>query len=238
MEKIYKTELHCHTSEVSPCAHMTGAETIGKYLANGYTSLVITNHFDGDRIGAPHSYKVRYNSYEEQVNRHYDAIDEIRSISAGRLNIIDGVEMCGYHSSNHYLIFGMDRALALKKNVFSFGMKELHEYLNANGCVIIQAHPMRPGMTIIEPDHLDGYEVYNGDLEAMRFNEVAYHYAIVAGGGKKILTVGNDHHLHEEPLRAAILTDEPVKDTKHLADVLKSGAYRLHVQDADYLQGV
>ena len=64
---------------------------------------------------------------------------------------------------------------------------------------------------------------------------MAYHFALVAGYGKKILTVGNDHHLHEEPLRAAILTDEPIKDTKQLVAVLKSGDYKLYVKDADYL---
>lgn len=217
---------------------MTGTETVEKYIANGYTSLVITNHFDGDRIGAPLTYRVRYDSYEEHVNKVYDAIDKIREGAAGRINIIDGVEMCGYHSSNHYLIFGMDRELALKKNVFSLGMRELRDHLNANGCIIIQAHPMRPGMTIIQPECLDGYEVYNGDLECLKYNEVAYRYALVAGEGKKILTVGNDHHLHEEPLRAAILTCEPIKDTKQLAAVLKSGAYRLHVQGEGYLPRV
>ena len=207
MKKTYKTELHCHTSEVSPCSHMTGAETIEKYIAEGYTSIVITNHFDACRIGAPHTYKVRYDTYEEQVRRHYSVIREIRELAAGRINIIDGLEMSTYHSGNDYLVFGMTEEDALSKNMFSLSMEDLKKHINSLGCLIIQAHPMRNGMTIIDPDFVDGYEVYNGDLDAMRFNEVAYHFALVAGYGKKILTVGNDHHLHEEPLRAAILTD-------------------------------
>lgn len=235
MKKTYKTELHCHTSEVSACSHMTGAETIEKYIAAGYSSIVITNHFDAWRVGGPTIYKVRYDTYEEQVHRHYSVIREIRELAAGRINIIDGLEMSTHHSGNDYLIFGMTEDEALSKNMFELSMEELKKHINSLGCLIIQAHPMREGMTIVAPYLVDGYEVYNGDLDAMRFNEVAYHFALVAGGGKKILTVGNDHHLHEEPLRAAILTDEPIKDTKQLVAVLKSGAYKLHVTDADYL---
>ena len=235
MKRIYKTELHCHTSEVSPCAHMTGEETIEKYLAAGYTSLVITNHFDACRVGGPMNYKVRYDTYEEQVIRHYEVIREIRELAAGRINIIDGFEMSTYHSGNDYLVFGMTEEETLSKNLFSLSMEDLKKHINALGCLIIQAHPMRRGMTIVDPDLVDGYEVYNGDLEAMKYNEVAYHFALVAGNGKKILTVGNDHHLREEPLRAAILTDVPIEDAKQLVSVLKSGTYSLHVTDADYL---
>ena len=235
MKRIYKTELHCHTSEVSPCAHMTGAETIEKYLAAGYTSIVITNHFDACRVGAPHTYKVRYDTYEEQVRRHFEVIRQIRETANGRINIIDGFEMSTCHSGNDYLVFGMTEEEALLKDLFSMSMKELRCHINSLGCLIIQAHPMRQGMSIIDPDLVDGYEVYNGDLEAMKYNEVAYHFALVAGDGKKILTVGNDHHLKEEPLRAAILTEEPIRDSKELVTILKSGAYRLYVKDADYL---
>lgn len=42
----YKTELHCHTSEISACSRETGAEVAAKYIAHGYTTLVVTNHFE------------------------------------------------------------------------------------------------------------------------------------------------------------------------------------------------
>ena len=235
MNETYKTELHCHTSEVSPCARVTGRDTVEKYLSAGYASIVITNHFDACRVNAPKSYKVRYDSYEEQVRRHYGVIREIRRVAEGRLHVIDGLEMSTFHSGNDYLVFGLTEEEALARDLFSLTMEELKRHVNGMGGVIIQAHPMRRGMTVIDPDLVDGYEVYNGDAEAMKYNEVAYRFALVAGEGKKILTVGNDHHLPEEPLRAAILTEAPITDTKGLASILKSGAYRLRVADADYL---
>ena len=41
----FKTELHAHTSEVSPCGHVTAPEVADRFIAQGYTSLVITNHY-------------------------------------------------------------------------------------------------------------------------------------------------------------------------------------------------
>ena len=42
----YLTELHAHTSEVSRCAHVDAAGVVDRYLSEGYTSLVISNHFN------------------------------------------------------------------------------------------------------------------------------------------------------------------------------------------------
>ena len=40
----YKTELHCHSCEISECADVDLNEIIEKYTQYGYTSLVLTNH--------------------------------------------------------------------------------------------------------------------------------------------------------------------------------------------------
>ena len=51
--KKYKTELHCHTVEMSGCASETAAAMIDKYVACGYTTVVLTNHCEHSRIHAP-----------------------------------------------------------------------------------------------------------------------------------------------------------------------------------------
>ena len=40
----YKTELHAHCSEVSPCADMSATQVVDRYIRAGYHSLVLTNH--------------------------------------------------------------------------------------------------------------------------------------------------------------------------------------------------
>ena len=226
MKRICKTELHCHTSEVSPCAHMTGAETVEKYLAAGYTSLVITNHFDACRVGGPMSYKVRYDTYEEQVIRHYEVIRDIRSYADGRINIIDGFEMSTYHSGNDYLVFGMTEEEALSKNLFSMSMEDLKAHINSLGCLIIQAHPMRRGMTIVDPDLVDGYEVFNSHNKPF-MNTMVRDWISHIGAEDKILTAGNDHHHPSDMPIAGILTDEPITTSDELVRVLKSREFSI-----------
>lgn len=41
----FRTELHAHTSVVSRCAQKTPAETAELYIAAGYSSIVLTNHY-------------------------------------------------------------------------------------------------------------------------------------------------------------------------------------------------
>ena len=59
----YLTELHAHTSEVSRCAHVDAAGVVDRYLSEGYTSLVISNHFNNftlDHTGSDWKTRVEY----------------------------------------------------------------------------------------------------------------------------------------------------------------------------------
>ena len=40
----FKTELHCHTGDVSNCGQETAEYIVSRYLEAGYTSLVVANH--------------------------------------------------------------------------------------------------------------------------------------------------------------------------------------------------
>ena len=54
-------------------------------------------------------------------------------LAAGRINIIDGLEMSTHHSGNDYLIFGMTEEEALSKNMFELSMEELKKHINSLG---------------------------------------------------------------------------------------------------------
>ena len=54
----YKTELHCHTGDVSNCGKETAEYIVSRYIEAGYTSLVVANHmsfytFTGSRKKYP-----------------------------------------------------------------------------------------------------------------------------------------------------------------------------------------
>ena len=42
---LYYYDLHVHTSNVSPCAHVKAEEVVRLYAQAGYKGIVITDHY-------------------------------------------------------------------------------------------------------------------------------------------------------------------------------------------------
>lgn len=221
MNGAYKTDLHCHTSEMSGCAKENAVDTINKYVEHGYTSLVITNHCENTRIHAPLDYRYRYDSYEELINKIYDAIDYTKEVAGDRLYILSGFELCNSETENDYLIYGLTREQALGFDLCFSKMEAVSRYVRECGGVIIQAHPMRMDMTLVHPELVDGYEIYNSSKNWLYVNNMAALWVQITGGDGKILTAGNDHHNPKDIPTAGILTSKPITNDAELIRVLK-----------------
>lgn len=221
----YKTELHCHTKEISPCSSESAEEVAQKYIDNGYTSLVVTNH-----VGvAMFEYCVKGKDWAEKVNSYFDAIDLVSRAAEGKLHVIDGMELRFPGSINDYLVFGMTRELLLKsEGIFDLQPDTFHEFSKANGLLFIQAHPMRGGMELIPPEHVDGYEVFNGHPAQYSHNKKVEEWVSqFKGEYDLIFTSGTDNHDAYMVPDAGIITDAPITSSDELVNVLKSGKYTL-----------
>ena len=137
MKRIYKTELHCHTTEMSGCASETAERMIAKYIDCGFTTVVLTNHCEHSRIHAPLEYRYRYDSYEELINKIFDAIEYTKSLAGDRLNIIEGFELCNCVTENDYLIYGISREAALGFNLCKSDIWDVSAYVRSQGGIII-----------------------------------------------------------------------------------------------------
>lgn len=219
---MYKTDLHCHTSELSLCSSESTSDTVKRYAELGYTSVVITNHFT--YVG----YKKSGLSYKEYVDLHFEVAEDGARLMEGRLNVIPGMELCIKGSRNDYLIFGATREVMYAiPDVFDMELSDIHDHLSANGCLLIQAHPMRWGISLVKPQWIDGYEVLNTHVNHPNHNDIAMLIAKSIGGEGKILTAGSDHHDLEQTPSSGIMTDEPITDAAQLVAVLKSGKYNI-----------
>jgi len=219
---MYKTDLHCHTSEISGCSSESAADTVERYIELGYTSVVITNHFTIDNL------KHLGLSYEEYVDRHFEVAEEAAKLVSGRLNVIPGLELNVKHTGNDYLVFGATREILLGlPDIFNMTIPDIHDYLAENGCLLIQAHPMRFEVTLVRPHWVDGYEVLNTHVNHPNHNDIAMLIAKSIGGEGKILTAGSDHHDREQTPTSGIVTREPIKDAAQLVSILKSGEYHI-----------
>lgn len=221
MNCAYKTELHCHTSEGSRCSSESTADTINKYIEHGYATLVITNHLQHERIHPSTNMSLRFDSYEEYINMIYDKIDLAREIAGDRLYILGGFELCNCESDNEYLIYGLTREQALGLDMCFARIKDVSRYVRDCGGIIIQAHPMRFGMTLIHPDLVDGYEVFNNSKSGLYVNSLATFWLQINCCDYKIITAGNDHHNPCDIPTAGILTNKPITTDAELIRVLR-----------------
>ena len=100
----------------------------------------------------------------------------------------------------------------------------MSERIRATGCLLVQAHPFRSNIKVVDTDLLDGVEVFNGNLSHNARNDVAAFYAERYG---LIPTSGTDTHRVTAPLNGGIQTEQPITTNEALLAVLKSRAYEL-----------
>lgn len=221
----YKTELHCHTSEASGCADEPAKLTVEKYIAHGYTTLVLTNHFGTNEFDENEP-----GAYDRMIDTHLEAMRIAEETAGDRLNVLWGLELRLKCNNNDYLVFGAtEKMLRESQSMLDLSIREAHEYLNGKGAIIIHAHPMRNGTVITDPRHVDGYEVYNGHNDQRSRNEMALMWGGYARAINReaIFTSGSDKHDTHHVPDAGIFTDEPVTGMDQLIGILRSGNYRL-----------
>lgn len=215
----YKTELHAHTNEVSPCADFTAPELAERYIEAGYSSFVLTNHFSSKLLARGGK------DWERQIDFFTAPYHHMKEYAAGRLNVILGCELRFDANDNDYLLFGLTEAFLRKyPDMQKMKMKEFSLIARQNGVLIIQAHPFRNGMKIADPDLVDGYEGFNAHPGHAARNHLAVEWARMHG---KLITSGSDFHHPTSVTAGGILTDVPVTDTLQLAEILRTGACTL-----------
>ena len=214
----YKTELHCHSSEVSGCSSVNINDVVEKYIEHGYTSLVLTNHLYTFNL---------FEEYKAKVDLLFDTCAKAREIAGDRLNVLDGVEF-RLDDGNDYLLFGVTKEFLLSDPELSdLEAHELKEKAEKYGIIVIHAHPLRFNQRHLHPSAIHGYEVFNGHPEQRSNNEaVDLIFAPMAKEGK-ILTSGTDHHDGHHMPNAGIVTDAPITSLDELTATLRSGNYSL-----------
>lgn len=221
---MFRTELHCHTEEMSPSCHESGHHVIEKYIEAGYRTLVITNH------ATPYVFydKLRDMEWDEKIERYFDVLDGLISYAGDRLCVLPGMEITFTENHNDYLVFGITRdKLKGCPDMIKWGLRRFHEYAMENEMLVIKAHPFRFHETTVSPDDVDGFEIFNGHQYEFSHNDIAKMWAEHFTRHKLILTSGTDSHFDIMTPDAGIITAEPILSSDALLSVLRSGEYEL-----------
>lgn len=216
----FKTELHAHTSEVSPCGHVTAPEVADRFIAEGYSSLVITNHYSPyiiDNLNGTWREKMDYYMYPYYLMREH---------AGDRLHVILGCELRFEGNINDYLIYGItEEFLRENPDLHKMSLRSFAPLARENGFLVVQAHPFRNGIEIVPPELLDGMETFNGTPSYDGRNAIADAWAKRYG---LIRTSGSDFHNPDQYGTGGILTSAAIRTGEELVAVLKSGDYTLH----------
>lgn len=219
METVFKTELHAHTKPVSGCSDIETKEMVNIYKENGYDSLVITNHFPVVMPGETVEEKVKW-----YLNDYYQCYREGQRVG---LDVILGAELRFTENSNDYLVFGISpEELTTIYALLPYGIDRFYREFKNEKNVIIQAHPFRDGMERVNPASIDGMEIINLHPYFNARIGVATKYA---QENNMIVTCGSDFHHHGHECMCGILTNKPMRNSFDIAEVLKSGSYKMSI---------
>lgn len=213
---MYCWETHTHTAEISPCGVVSTADTVETYIREGYTGIVITNHFS--RYGLSY---VQGRPWKEQVDWFCDGFEAAREAAGDRLRVLFGAEVNLNGDPNDYLVYGMTREfLREHPELTEMSIEKLSALVRTNGWLLIQAHPFRNGMRIVPPDRLDGVEAFNGNLRHDSRNFLAAQWAARYG----LLTIsGSDFHETEDTARGGIFTGRDIRTEADLIAAVREG---------------
>ena len=221
----YLTELHAHTAETSRCAKDSAKIAVENYLQAGYSTLVTTDHLSPSTFEA---YKADSLSWNDKVDIFLKGHRAAKAAAEHTdLTVLLGMELRfnRKNSINDYLVYGVTEEF-LRKNgdLLEIRLSAFSELAHKNGLLIFQAHPFRNGMTVVKPEYLDGYEIYNACVRHNSRNGIAEKWARLH---KKAGTSGSDYHQTEDTARGGIVTAQKIESNDMLLSVLRKKEYEL-----------
>ncbi len=214
-EYKYKIELHTHTRNISPCSEIGNTELVQTYRNAGFQGVVITNHFNP----CGHKNKRAYSKYvEDFIKDFYDLSEKGDEFG---LKIYLGMEIRFNENHNDYLLYGIDEDFIRGIKMDTETLEEFIPYVREHPeVIIVQAHPFRNGMMLVEPSLLDGIEVFN--VHPHHNSRAGFAAKYAENENIKICTCGSDFHHRGHHALSALLTRKIPEDEKELVNCIKN----------------
>ena len=191
--KKFLYETHCHCSVTSKCSRLSPEELVDLYVKNGYSGVIVTDHFlNGNCVT-----EIRNEpDYKKQIELFCDGYKQVKTAAEEKLDVFFGFEVS--YKGTDVLVYGWnENDLKSIPEIMNMSMKDFILFANENGALTIQAHPFREAPYI---DHIRlfpdtcGIEVYNAARNDLS-NALAYeYYRLYDSVYGKVKTAGSDAH--------------------------------------------
>ena len=227
----YLYETHLHTCLGSACGISTGREHVHFYKDQGYTGIIITDHFFGGNTRVP-----RNLPWAERIDLfcsgYEDALEE--GLKVG-LDVFFGLEQ--NYEFDEYLIYGIGKEyLKAHPEIEHWTRRQQLEEVHKAGGAVIQAHPfrIRGYMDKIRVGELfaDGVETGNA---GNRHEDDARAYAYARAKGL-LMTAGSDnHHSPAKEIYGVELEEKLTCIQDYARIILAGGPIGLHVPEERWI---
>ena len=214
---MYQFDLHCHTKGVSKCGTVLPEEGARLYIEAGYSGVVITNHFNRYTFDV----MPEGSSWDETMDFYLSGWKRFRDGAGGRLTVLLGMEIRFDENENDYLVYGVtEELLRAHPEFLEMDAAAFSAFARQEGLLFYQAHPFRNGMSVVNPQLLDGIETYNGHPRHESRNDIAMAWAEKYGLQQ---ISGSDFHDPDGYALGGILTKELIRSQKDLLKALREG---------------
>ncbi len=220
----YLYETHMHTCLASACGVSTGKEHVHYYRDQGFTGIIMTDHFFGGNTAVP-----RNLPWEERIDLFFrgyeDALEE--GLKVG-LDVFFGLEQDFFH--DEYLIYGLTKEyMKAHPEMEGWTRRQQLEEVHRVGGAVIEAHPfrIRGYMKRIQVGYLfaDGVEAANAGNDQL---DDARAYAMAQAKGL-LMTAGSDNHHSPATLFGVELEEKLNSIQDYVSLIRRGGPIGLHV---------
>lgn len=216
---MYRFEIHCHTAESSSCSKVKAERLVELYLQAGYDGVVITDHLSPDnptrlleRDGVPVT-------FENQIERLLQGYTAARAAAKDRLVVLHGMELRFERDPNDYLVYGVTKELLLAHpDILEWGIQKFSVFAREHGLLVIQAHPFRNNMRVMDPKWVDMIEVHNGHPRHQSRNELALLWARMHG---KPGSSGSDFHEEGDEGRGGVILPKRPETIQQFIELMR-----------------
>ena len=181
--KWIKIDPHVHSSGISGCSQVTCEQIIDEKMRLGYDGVILTNHCQ-----AWYYPPDKHIEFMEKMIAEFQQGKIYADKKGFRFYLGIEVSLCEPHYAD-WLLYGVtEEFLRNSSCLYTLTQKELFDYCQQYGVVMIQAHPYR--QSPCEPLYMHGVEINcsDGDLDKVALVEAfAREYDL-------LVTCGTDYH--------------------------------------------
>ena len=218
-DKMFYYELHLHTNAASLCSIVKPEEYIQFYIKNGYSGIVVTDHFYYGNTAV--NRRLPWDMFiDEYCESYYRAKREGEKYD---FTVLFGFEQKFIDGNDEYIVLGISPEwLKGHSEIRDMDRITFFDTIHKAGGFVIQAHPFRERYYIsdirLSLDYVDAIEVYNqGDTEEQIRR--AYEYAQNLG---LPMTAGTDiHSIHDREVLGGLALTKNINTIEELIEEIK-----------------